>query len=61
MKLTERMAELEHEHERITRAVAEGQAQLLRIEGAILMLRELIEKEQATAAADVPADVPAEG
>ncbi len=45
MKLLERMQELEREHERIAKAVADGQAQMLRIEGAILMLRELIDKE----------------
>lgn len=44
MKLLERMQELEREHERIAKAVADGQAQMLRLEGAILMLRELIEK-----------------
>ena len=42
MKLIERMAELEREHERIAKAVAEGRDQMLRIEGAILILRELI-------------------
>ena len=45
MKLSERMAELEREHERIAKAVAEGRDQMLRIEGAILILRELIDKE----------------
>lgn len=45
MNHTERMQELEREHERIAKVVAKGQAQLLRIKGAILMLRELIDKE----------------
>ena len=39
------MQELEREYEKIAKAVADGQAQMLRIEGAILMLRELIDKE----------------
>ena len=51
MNHTERMQELEREHERIAKVVAEGQAQLLRIEGAILILRELIDKAEADKAA----------
>lgn len=54
MSYTERMQELEKEHERIARAVADGQAQLLRIEGAILMLRELIEKAEVDKADETP-------
>ena len=53
MNHTERMQELEREHERIAKVVAEGQAQLLRIEGAILILRELIDKAEADKAAEV--------
>lgn len=54
MKLAERMQELEREHERIAKAVAEGQAQLLRIEGAILILRELIDDARQAEQEQVP-------
>ncbi len=54
MKLIERMAELEREHERIAKAVTEGRDQMLRIEGAILVLRELVEKAEQDKAAQEP-------
>jgi hypothetical protein len=57
MNYTERMQELEREHEKIGRAITEAQAQALRIEGAILLLRELIEEqEKATTLENAPAE-----
>ena len=54
MNHTERMQELEREHERIAKVVAEGQAQLLRIEGAILILRELVDDAKKDEQEQVP-------
>jgi hypothetical protein len=48
------MQELEREYEKIAKAVAEGREQMLRIEGAILILRELVEKEAQAEKEQVP-------